>query len=200
MGTDIHFVTQKKVDGQWVDFESDIQIDRDYFLFAWLGGVRNGYGFAGVKTFDPVTPLAPSRGLPDDFVVGVRTDEYGDCPNSHNGVWMGDHSYSWATSTEILSHYRPDVLRTGVVPAATYVEYRDTGKLPESWSGGIFGPSIVTLSPEQFDSKYGRGVVPPNTYVQMTWTTPFPLNSFIREVESTVAKHGEFRLVFGFDS
>lgn len=58
MGTDIHGVFQAFDNGQWRDVESSYEQDRHYQLFAVLAGVRNGYGFAGVPTGEPVTPIA----------------------------------------------------------------------------------------------------------------------------------------------
>src|SRR4051812_46429845 len=115
MGCDIHAVFQAKRGAQWDDVDSTFEEDRHYFLFSWLAGVRNGYGFAGVQTYTPVIPLAEPRGLPRDF--DVRGDE-------HRGKWMGDHSHSWLTADEILAAKPPgtDVAGTGII---TLAEYRD---------------------------------------------------------------------------
>jgi hypothetical protein len=58
MGTDVHAVWQAKKDGKWVDIASKWEQKRHYFLFAWLADVRNGFGFAGVSTHDPIKPIA----------------------------------------------------------------------------------------------------------------------------------------------
>lgn len=52
MGTDIHCTFQSKTDGRWADIPHKYEGNRHYFLFSWLAGVRNGFGFAGVKTMD----------------------------------------------------------------------------------------------------------------------------------------------------
>ena len=70
MGTDIHGVFQRhdEATGQWHDIPSNYAQDRHYQLFAVLAGVRNGTGFAGVVTGEPVKPIAEPRGYPKDFV------------------------------------------------------------------------------------------------------------------------------------
>ena len=45
--------------------------DRHYDVFAILADVRNGYGFAGVRTGSGFDPIAPGRGLPSDLSQGV---------------------------------------------------------------------------------------------------------------------------------
>jgi hypothetical protein len=70
MGTDVHAVWQAKKGDKWVDIESTWDQNRHYFLFAWLADVRNGFGFAGIPTHDPIKPISERRGLPDDFEGG----------------------------------------------------------------------------------------------------------------------------------
>lgn len=71
MGTDIHGVFQRrdKTTSQWVDVPSNYKQDRHYQLFAVLAGVRNGHGFARVRTGEAVKPIAEPRGLPKDFAL-----------------------------------------------------------------------------------------------------------------------------------
>lgn len=84
MGTDIHAVFQVKTSEGWKDIETSWSQDRHYALFGWLAGVHTG-----------VIPIAERRGFPGDFTL-----EEGE---NHNGEWMGGHSHSWLTSTEILA-------------------------------------------------------------------------------------------------
>lgn len=69
MGTDIHGVFQAfdAETKKWQDIPSEYEQSRHYQLFAVLADVRNGYGFAGVQTGEPVKPIAKPRGLPPDF-------------------------------------------------------------------------------------------------------------------------------------
>ena len=72
MGTDIHGVFQRydEETKKWEDVSSKYEEGRHYQLFAALAGVRNGFGFAGCVTGEPVEPIAKGRGLPEDFHVG----------------------------------------------------------------------------------------------------------------------------------
>ena len=205
MGCDVHGIWQTKKDGKWVDVESKWEQDRHYFLFSWLAGVRNGYGFAGVPTYTPVKPLSEPRGYPDDFdqsgdehpvqdkaVLGRRAEyiEEGEPPS----MFMGDHSHSWLSADEILATTPPDkVWRTGVVPIAFFAEW-DGHTPPAEWSGGIMGQDIrVADSPTE--------VKEDTTHVRIWWIAPGDtLTYFVDEVKRLKELHGEVRLVFGFDS
>lgn len=140
MGTDIHAVFQKRTPTGWEDVTSTWDQDRHYFLFAWLADVRNGFGFAGVRTHEPIKPiLAERRGLPGDFEVMDEDhpmnrasltsrevkwmDEFpDDCRTSDDRYKfsMGDHSYNWLTADEILNAERPaNIIRHGGGPRAS---------------------------------------------------------------------------------
>ena len=138
MGTDIHGVWQAKKDGRWTDIESNYSQDRHYFLFAWIGNVRNGFGFAGCKTHDPLEPLTDCRGLPEDFVMDVdnyahpiddlaimdprRRKWYEE--GEPKEVWMGDHSHSWVTVDEVLDASDQGTAKEGWVSLKVYNEWR----------------------------------------------------------------------------
>ncbi len=80
MRTDIHGVFQRHdaATDTWVDIPSKYEQNRHYQLFAVLAGVRNGYGFAGVPTGEPVKPIAEQRGYPADFkLVELGEDSEG---------------------------------------------------------------------------------------------------------------------------
>ena len=47
---------------------------RNYNLFAFLAGVRNGSGFAGSYRHEPIEPLFAGRGLPPDLDAGEYSD------------------------------------------------------------------------------------------------------------------------------
>lgn len=91
MGADIHSYAEvrQSSNSKWLPAINNMPCDRNYWAFAVLADVRNGIGFAGIKTGSPVTPIAPPRGLPDD-----RAEIAGD---------LGDHSYSWVTLAELRS-------------------------------------------------------------------------------------------------
>lgn len=206
MGADIHGVWQARKDGGWVDVASTWDQDRHYLLFAWLAGVRNGFGFAGVKTHTPLRPIAEPRGLPADFqapneehacsleAINPRRMEYmDDEQKARPYVWMGDHSWSWLTADEILSAERPlGLTHTGVLTLAEFRKW-DGVSAPEAYCGGVGGPGVLVSMPNR--------ITPATTHVQVAWVSKDDgLDYFVDEVRRLKDLHGEVRLVFGFDS
>jgi hypothetical protein len=204
MGTDIHAIFQKKTEDGWEDISSTFDQNRHYFLFAWLANVRNGYGFAGVPIFEPLTPISPPRGLPSDFEIESGshsvTDEFVLPPFYRRyadevieeGYWMGDHSFSWLTDDDILEAEPPEVVRTGVISMSQYGNW-DGESPPDSYSGGVSGPDVV-VSPEE-------SITDKTTHVQVYWESRAEeLDYFIKEIVRLKDKYGEIRMVFGFDS
>jgi hypothetical protein len=215
MGTDIHAVFQKQVDGEWIDIPSKWNQDRHYLLFSVLANVRNGYGFAGVPTYTPITPISELRGLPNDFIVeddnhptvkeaitGWR-QKYADEDLKERGryeTWMGDHSHSFLSLDEILAYKRPNKIhRVGYVDRAWY-ETWDGRSNPDSWSGRIDGRDIVkaergshTIQEKLLDSNV--------THVGIQWYSDDGLDYFFDEIKRLRDEHGpDTRMVFGFDS
>lgn len=214
MGTDIHGVFQKKTADGWKSVASNYYEDRHYALFAWLGDVRNGFGFAGVPTHDRIEPLSACRGFPEGFDVidgedhpiesnsirGRRADWYTeeDAETLGKGeqitMWMGDHSHSWVNGDEVLSATPPSILRTGLVDIDTFKKW-DGESSPDSWCGGISGPQVsIAGSPSEVTAK--------TTYVRIEWfeDTKESFADFVDEVRRLQDEHGEVRFVFGFDS
>jgi hypothetical protein len=205
MGTDVHAVWQAKKGGKWAEVESKWEQDRHYLLFSWLANVRNGFGFAGVPTYDAIKPIAMPRGYPSDFkveddmlavanvyAIDPRRREWLE-PDEAPAIWLGDHSHSWLTADEILAADRPGpVQRTGVVPIDWYRQW-DGKTPPKEWSGSIAGRDIrVATAPSK--------IAPDTTHVQIEWDSPDDLDYFVDEVKRMKEEHGEVRLVFGFDS
>lgn len=213
MGTDVHSVFQKKTAAGWEDVESQYSEDRHYALFAWIGNVRNGFGFAGVPTHNAIQPLSDNRGFPEDFNV-IDGEDHPIASNSIRGsraewykeedsdpaseerlrMWMGDHSHSWLNADEILLAQPPRILRTGIIDVDQFRKW-DGSSSPGSWSGGISGASIVTAeSPSD--------VTDNTTHVRIEWfdDTKESFAYFIDEVRRLKELHGEVRFVFGFDS
>ena len=101
MGCDIHVATQRRVGDKWERVErvvkgerEELFGDRNYVLFAVLANVRNRWG---------ITPIAEPRGFPEDFFAECKgTDDDGFL--THEGTWMGCHSYSWLTLSEIETY------------------------------------------------------------------------------------------------
>lgn len=189
MGTDIHHCFQAKINGQWQFIEGAYEGNRDSTLFAYLANVRNGFGFAGVPTHTPVKPISEPRGFPTDWAYGNKApipDKYGE------SCWLGDHSHSWLTADEILSHNYLPIIRTGVIPLKQYKEW-DGKSPPVIWCGMITGKNVfVATSPEE--------IKPHTTHVQIEWQSESRPSYFLEEVQRLKDKYGEVRIIFGFDS
>lgn len=217
MGTDIHFYIEKRnKQSKWEHVDIPAKIlpdDRFYYLFAVLAGVRNGFGFAGCKTHDPVVPYFECRGIPEDTSykeLNFEDDEERIYP------WLGEHSFTYATYDEIEKiDWEIKQNGYGIISRTQYpvfLESKDkTGKAsaPTSYCGWIVGEGIkVAPSEQEFlqDPSY--------THVQVEFEEQ-PLKacyfrffiesvlprwikdglSFIREEEKK-----DIRILMGFDS
>lgn len=225
MGTDIHGIFQAKKGGKWVDVPSKYEEDRDYFLFAWLAGVRNGVGFAGIHTFNPIKPLSEPRGLPADFEVkdedyhpiaenslrGPSSKHYEEEDRDPNNpdrllLWMGDHSHSWLSSREILDAPDQGTVKTGVIPLKSYQGW--DGLQPAAYSGDVMGKGIAVIDLSEQTAKGERPNIEEHgflrIYVRVTWkadSVRAACAEFIEEVRRLDELHGgDVRFVFGFDS
>ena len=140
--------------------------DRNYSVFAILADVRNGVGFAGVRTGAGYVPVCEQRGVPHDLSPQVRErlaetgyeldgagglaytpedeDAYDRLEKTPEGYWsLGEHSFSHVTLHELLEEYdwRRYTTSEGWVDPWNYEVFRRLGS-PHSWSGGISGSSI----------------------------------------------------------
>lgn len=190
MGTDIHHRFDKKIGNNYVEIESDYKGNRHYRLFAWLANVRNGFGFAGVKTGEPIKPIIePNRGIPKDL------EKYNE--GYYNTLWLGDHSFSWLTSTEILLEYNKlgDVITYGVITRGQYNEW-DKETSPFVYSGECWGPKVKVIEENEVSACDDW------THIRVSWNTGLKaeFDYFIKEIQDLVKEHGEIRMVFGFDS
>jgi len=206
MGTDIHGIFQRHDGEKFVDVESRYQGDRHYQLFAVLAGVRNGRGFAGFSTGQAIQPIADPRGLPTDFLFD------GDCHSTHNGkclgpyweegepleLWMGDHSYSWLTSQEMLEWYAkaPVVLKLGVI-TRSYYEMWDRLTTPAFYCAMTAGPGVLVVEESEVHT-----TIKPWTHVRVSWKQDLKeeLAYFFEEVQRLHDLYGNVRFIFGFDS
>lgn len=165
MGTDIHCFTEKyQKNGSWkpiggfltdaAHYYSDIKhfqkrcytnalspfCMRNYIEFAILANVRNGRGFAGCDTGDPVKPISLPKGLPESVSPGIRriAESWG----------CDGHSHSWLTVREILEYKRPRIVMRGYVSAHKYVDFLKTGN-PYPCSSGIMGANVEVVPPDK---------------------------------------------------
>lgn len=211
MGTDIQGVFQRHDGRRWVDVASKYDYGRHYQLFAALADVRNGRGFAGINTGEPVTPIAEPRGLPDDFEMDNASHPLASIEHMAPwrvqyrkvgeplAVWMGDHTQSWLTGAEMMAWFEhaPTVTKTGILDRSEYEKWDGTTP-PQNYCGGITGPSVVLIN----DNKPERDANPGWTHIRCHWDAPLraELAYFFDEVARLIVVHGRIRFVFGFDS
>lgn len=167
MGTDIHLMLEVRRGGKWelatdalipnhwyrkdakYEWETQEMIPlseggpRNYDAFAILGDVRNGHGFAGIKTGDGFAPLSSGRGLPDDLSQIVDPD----------AVNWG-HSHSYLTLRELVAddnYWNQSSGHCGYVAARVYANWDKQGE-PPSYCGDVSGQGIKKVSGEEMDS------------------------------------------------
>jgi hypothetical protein len=234
MGCDIHLYVEKRIDGKWIaqgtftreDVESDgsggwidggqdIYDGRNYDLFAILADVRNGRGFAGVKTGEGFNPISEPRGIPED-----ASEQYKEIAQR----WDCDgHSHSYFTVRELLDYdWTQETGKQGWLSIAEWEKWsrwdRERGLGPDSWYGFIDGGGVKHISTEDADALF-KGVgwsdrdtvvaKHPQTYVQASWGTPYyrAAGNFIEETLSKLLKLAggtkgidDVRIVFFFDN
>ena len=251
MGTDIHSIVQVRkaaerfqlldindappaAPGEWVAVGVAVAGDpRSYNTFAMLADVRNGRGFAGIKTSDGFPVIHEPRGLPSDLEMlddySVKIDraqlvaawDWGGKLVSANDkearrleymedatLWLGDHSYSWATLAELQAFVANVASKwqtrlCGVVDREEYLAAKAENRGFESWCGAISGPGVVIANEPAADE-----ALPECSHVRAYWTVPAMecscLGKIIAALEHVRATCGveaeNVRYVFGFDS
>lgn len=117
------------------DYDHGLYNGRNYDLFAILADVRNGRGFAGVKTGEGFEPIADPRGVPHDAAEITR--DYQEAYGSDG------HSHSYFTVAELLAYdWTQTTTKQGVVGYRELARWKLQGA-PTSWSGSIDGPGIT---------------------------------------------------------
>ena len=118
--------------------------NRSYNTFAILADVRNGSGFAGIKTGEGFNPISEPRGLPEDVSEEIFDE---------SDKWDGDgHSHSFFTVKELKEYDWNQI--TGLRGTISLQQYQaiKKGDNPGSYSGSISGPKIITISMEKADA------------------------------------------------
>lgn len=216
MGTDIHYIVQKKTDKLWETIDTDLDLNRHYLLFAVIAGVRNGSGFAGVSTHDPIVPIAKGRGLP----VRIVSDWFDEVPNTVFGYEvepeyktgsysLGEHSFNWLLGSEILNWFKEEhgINMQGVVSREDYFKMKYSGEtVPENYCGDILGKNIFIYNEMAevlpFSLVNGFRHNERITHVRIQWEESVneSISYFKDAIQKLVDEHGEIRLIMGFDS
>jgi hypothetical protein len=213
MGCDIHIFAEvkNKETNKWekvgnvfkscFDHVKELQDEpyegRNYDLFAILADVRNGRGFAGVKTSEGFNPISEPRGLPEDVSNDV---------NERSESWDSDgHSHSYFTVQELLDYdWNQITMKRGYISLQQYNVLKESGeKWPDSWSGGVAGHNIVCIDEHEVegyqfenDKKY---------YINYHWTITYKESAdfFHDTTIPTLLQLGSpnnVRIVFWFDN
>lgn len=228
MGCDIHLYVEKKIDGKWqlqgklVDDDGYKSIQgkpfyhgRNYNLFAILADVRNGRGFAGIKTGEGFNPISEPRGVPDD-----ASDEYKAMVES----WGCDgHSHSYHTLRQLLDYdWTQSTSLQGWCDMVEWERWarwnRSQGKGPDSYCGGVSGVSVQHISADDADAIFAgvewqkrEEVAKQNAtkYALAVWSEPYyeAAGSFLSEtvprllaLAGGAANAENVRIVFFFDN
>lgn len=182
MGCDIHvFVEQLDDKGVWCKLdEPSIEIYKDqngnpvmydtwyfgrnYALFSMLADVRNGYGFAGCDTGDPVEPISEPRGLPADVSPEIFKE--------HQEWGYDAHSATYFTLRELryVDWEKNQITKRGVVDSAGFTQWLNDGQ-PEWWSGGITGPGIKMITNQEMNQLVKDNAATRSHYTTVQWTT-----------------------------
>lgn len=220
MGCDIHLYVERRENGRWVtadlwtpnqyykpgndegedpftvEYDNRFYTQRSYNLFGMLANVRNGRGFAGIKTGEGFIPIAMPRGLPEDVCDEVRhvSERWG----------VDGHSHSWFTVSELLRYdWNQTTQHQGVVDAVNYLLWKYEGK-PRSWAGSVDGPSVKHVSNAEMDEVINRGWAE-NHYTLVRWSEPYHASAGRFYTETLPKLQGlgnpdDVRIVFFFDN
>jgi hypothetical protein len=231
---DYHWLKEKieedpdyKVPKFWEDdleneFKSNPEDGRWYDKFSILANVRNGYGFAGVKTGSGFNYMSDYRGFPDD------TD-----PNfvEQNREWT--HSHTWV-GLEDFKNFDWDArtFKDGVIKLSEYKKLRNplvkhNTETPESWSGGVGGGNTITITSEEADEVLKgtkqfltrepnewadetegttKHVDEWDVYVEYSWAIKYSewfdnfIKNWVKPIEELGEKYEDVRVVMSFDS
>lgn len=196
--------------------------ERSYNLFGMLADVRNGTGFAGVRTGDGYVPISKPRGFPKDMSLGLTqhlasgnsdedNEDFRSMGYPYPLAYQGDHSDSWLLISEILEYFA-DGNRVshhqGLVSMEEYKVFLEKGS-PDSWSGGVWGGGSETVSSQKMQNLLeGKELPEPGKsyYTTVHWTSTYAEDAgkaFLEYFIPACQKLGDpknVRLVFNFDS
>ena len=240
MGCDIHIIAEVKTAEGWkknnkpvfknpyyipesdykpfqVEFNAEPDGGRNYDWFAVLANVRNGRGFAGIKTGEGFNVISNPKGVPEDC-----------CPEWKQTVkdWDCDmHSHSYLSLEELENFdWNQVTMKYGVVSLNQYKELKDTTDCPSTWSGAIGGGNVITIDKEKAnqvlngtvkeltkkpfgsDELITKSVDEWDIYVGHEWPVLYS-DWFSHKIESTInplkelaKEYEDVRIVFGFDN
>jgi hypothetical protein len=198
MGTDVFGVFEKRENGRW-EYITDFYDGQRGHLRAWLGW-SDGRLWSEPQSGDDFRtfPIAPSRGLPNDFdysegIYRVDATRY---------TTVGRLDCSWLQADEILNALPILGIRSLTVPIGVYEKAWEhesdiarwqeiTGLCQETWLPKLVG---VSSCPEGF--LHGTRGIPVKCLYD--FSEDEDLSYFTDEVRQLRDFHGEVRFVYGF--
>jgi len=219
MGCDIHlYVEVRQADGSWksvdqwvtedgyfhVPYEKQFYNGRNYDLFAILANVRNGVGFAGVKTGAGFNPISEPKGLPADVSTEVKQ-----CSEN----WGADgHSHSWHTVSDLWAFdWTQTTINQGWINGETFQRWQwNIDEPPVTYCGGVSGPSVKLVTVDEMKALVAacpKGDLSSlgDTYCLASWgimycaAAPYFWSNTIPRL-LRLGKPEDVRIVFFFDS
>lgn len=232
MGCDIHLYVEVKQGDSWVTadrwtqdkydepgrlsvgYDQRFYRGRNYSLFAILADVRNGRGFAGIKTGEGFNPISKPRGLPKDVCKEIQAESDG---------WDSDgHSHSWFTISELMEYdWTQFSCLQGWVDGPNFEEFdrylKSQQEGPEEYCGAVDGGNIKHISNEEMKALIGEpkgwgasreaAILESSRdcYTLVEWTIPYYkcCREFLGETLPKLWRLGnpnEVRIVFWFDN
>jgi len=208
--------------GEWQEdeFEAHPDTGRNYDWFSILADVRNGRGFAGVKTGDGFDVIAQPRGVPKNATPEwmAEVDQWRDDMHSHSFLSVEDFDlFDWDQTT----------YKSGVITLDEYKQLKPTNASPESWSGWVSGPDLVVLNEDEADmviegktvvhkqrdpfGRQGDGTLVSldsghNINVSYDWPVEYrqwfeyKIQNVVEPMRKLKEKYEDVRYVFGFDN
>lgn len=219
MGSDIHIIAEVKSNNSWKlnvesifpnphytldgklswekhKFSIHPSDDRRYDWFAILANVRNGRGFAGIKTGEGFDVIAEPRGIPED--ANEEWKNYAECL----------HSASWLTIEDFDNFdWNQVTVKKAVISLDQYKKLRGTNDSPDTYAGGVSGPNIITVDEEMADKILdGLTSTTKKVYVNYNWSIIYSkwfdseITNIIEPLRKLSEKYDDARLCFAFDS
>jgi len=153
------------------DYWNENPESRCYMVFSLLADVRNGYGFGGVGTYEPIQPIADCRGTPSNTAFDEVFDEA--------EKWC--HSFTFYSMKELLEHdgWRKEIHNSGYVSYnvwKAYIESQATDRpmpCPSDYCGDVSGGGIKKYSMNDFDNLDPHNA--DKIYIKAKWIEPSPL-------------------------
>ena len=166
-------LSQEEIQDMIFEYWNNNPESRSYKVFSFLANVRNGYGFAGIETYQPIKPIENPRGFPSTSAFDEIFDQAEE--------WC--HSFTHYSMKELLEHegWNTTFHNSGYVPFddwKEYVESQDTDNplpCPSHYCGDVNGGNTRKFSMKDFKEKLSSLESTDSVYIKGKWIEPSPL-------------------------